>query len=213
MLESSAPRELEQGVYPQESANSVTPAMTILLTTAQSGGWESRIGHRSFTEQLQELLARQMDQAAKGTLQINEQKAQTVPCARKWKECPMKAEQRYIRSRYMKSMQTTLEVQASWETCSHSTLATQISRPVIGSEWIQHQGQPRDRTLITHGKGSTGNSSDVPDVGKMAASLQTAQVTAASMNTSRGIKVNDGDAIIQSLELRQGGSGGIGGVG
>ena len=100
-----------------------------------------------------------------------------------------------------------------WETCSHSTLATQTSRPVIGSEWIQHQGQPRDRTLMAHGKGSTGNSSDVPDMGKMAASPQTAQVTASSMNTSREIKVYDGDAIIQSLELRQGGSGGIGGVG
>ena len=113
----------------------------------------------------------------------------------------------------MESTQTTLEVQASWETCSHSTLATQTPRPVIGSEWIQHQGQPRDRTLMAHGKGITGNSSDVLDVRKMEASPQKVQATASFMNTSRGIKVYDGDVIIQSLELRQGGSGGIGGVG
>ena len=133
MLKSSALRELEQGVYPQESANSVTPAKTVLLTTPQSGGWESRIGLGSSTEQLQKLSARQMDQAAEGTLEINERKAQTVPCARKQMECPTKAEQRYNRLRYTESTQTTLEVQASWETCSHSTLATQTSRPVIGT--------------------------------------------------------------------------------
>ena len=51
------------------------------------------------------------------------------------------------------------------------------------------------------------------DVGKMAASPQKVQVTASLMNTSRGIKVYDGDDIIQSLELKQGASGGIGGVG
>ena len=87
----------------------------------------------------------------------------------------------------------------SWETGSHSTLATSTSRPVIGSEWIQHQGQPRDRTLMAHGKGSTGNSSDVLDVGKMATSPQKVQVAASLMNASRGIKVYDGDDIIQSL--------------
>ena len=102
-LENSAFRELEQEAYPQESANSVTPAMTVLLTTPQSGGWESRIGHGSSTEQLQELPARQMDQAVDGTLQINERMAQTAPCARKRKECPTKAEQRNIRSRYTES--------------------------------------------------------------------------------------------------------------
>ena len=95
----------------------------------------------------------------------------------------------------------------------YSTLATQISRPVIGSEWIQPQGQPRDRTLMAHGKGSTGSSSDVLDVGKMAASPQKVQVTASLMNTSQGIKVYDGDDAIQSLELKQGERGGIGGVG
>ena len=98
----------------------------------------------------------------------------------------------------------TLEVQASWETCSHSTLVNSTHRPVIVSEWIQHQGQPRDE------RGSTGNSNDVLDVGKMANSPQKVQVTASLMNTSRGIKVYDGDDIIQSLELKQGGRGGIG---
>jgi hypothetical protein len=154
-----------------------------------------------------------MNQADAGTMQINERKAQTDHSARKRKECPTKTEQRYNRSRYMESMQTMLEVQASWETCSHSTLVTQTSRPVIGSEWIQHQGQPRDRTLMAHGKGSTGSSSDVLDVGKMAASPQKVQVTASLMNTSQGIKVYDGDDTIQSLELKQGERGGIGGVG
>jgi hypothetical protein len=112
-LESSAFHEIEQRVYPQESASSVTTDMTVLLTTPQSGGWESRIGHGSSTEQLQELSARQMDKADDGTLQINERMAQTVPCARKRKECPTKAEQRSIRSRYTESTHTTLEVQAS----------------------------------------------------------------------------------------------------
>ena len=66
---------------------------------------------------------------------------------------------------------------------------------------------------MAHGKGSTGNSSDVLDVGKIAASPQKVQVTASLMNTSRGIKVYDGDDIIQSLELKQEERGEIGGVG
>jgi len=59
-------------------------------------------------------------------------------------------------------------------------------------------------------RGSTGYSSEVLDVGKMAASPQKVQVTASLMNTSRGVKGQDGDDIIQSLELKQGGRGGIG---
>ena len=31
---------------------------------------------------------------------------------------------------------------------------TSTPRPVIGSEWIQHQGQPRDRTLMARERGS-----------------------------------------------------------
>ena len=62
-------------------------------------------------------------------------------------------------------------------------------------------------------KGSTGYSSDVLDVGKMAASPLKVQVTASLMNTSREIKGYDEDDIIQRLELKQGGRGGIGGVG
>ena len=42
-----------------------------------------------------------------------------------------------------------------------------------------------DRTLMAHGKGSTGTSSDVPEVGKMAASPQKVQVTASFTNTPR----------------------------
>ena len=59
-------------------------------------------------------------------------------------------------------------------------------------------------------RGSTGYSSEVLEVGKMAASPQKVQVTASLMNTSRGVKGQDGDDIIQSLELKQGGRGGIG---
>ena len=58
-------------------------------------------------------------------------------------------------------------------------------------------------------RGSTGYSNEVLDVEKMAASPQKVQVTASLMNTSRGVKGQDGDDIIQSLELKQGGRGGI----
>ena len=47
----------------------------------------------------------------------------------------------------------------------------------------------------------------------MAVSLQKVQVTALLINTSRGIEAYDGDDVIQSLELKQGERGGIGGVG
>jgi hypothetical protein len=151
-LERPALREVEQGVYPQAFATSVTPAVTVLQTTPQFGGWVPRIGHESSTEQLQEQPARQMDQGDAGTMQINERKAETDHSARKRKECPTEAEQRYNRSRYTESTQTTLEVQALWEMCSHSTSVTQASRPVTESKWIQHQGQPRDRILMAHGK-------------------------------------------------------------
>ena len=59
-------------------------------------------------------------------------------------------------------------------------------------------------------RGSTGYSNEVLDVEKMAASPQKVQVTAALMNTSRGVKDYDGEDIIQSLEHKQGGRGGIG---
>jgi hypothetical protein len=66
---------------------------------------------------------------------------------------------------------------------------------------------------MAYGKGSTRSSSDVLDVVKMEASSQKVQVTAPLMNTSRGIKGYDGDDEIQSLKLKQGESGRIGGVG
>ena len=59
-------------------------------------------------------------------------------------------------------------------------------------------------------RGSTGYSNEVLDVEKMAASPQKVQVTASLMNTSRGVKGHEGDDIIQSLEHKQGGRGGIG---
>ena len=206
-------QEVEQGTYPQESSTRVTSAGAVSLTTPQSRGWATRIGHGSHTEHPQELPARQVDQVDACTTQIPERKAQIVHSARKRKECPTEEKQMYNQSRYTESTQTTLKVQASWEAYSHCTPATQASRPIMESERIQHQGQPRDRILLAHGKGSTGNSSDVPDVGKMAASLQKVQATAPFRNTSRGDKGHEGDETTQSLELKQGESGGISGVG
>ena len=81
------------------------------------------------------------------------------------------------------------------------------------SGWIQHQGQPRDRTLMARERGSTGYSTDVPDAGKMAASPPTVQTTASIMKTTnrgRGKKGEDGP---QRLQLKHGGSGGRGGIG
>ena len=46
-IESFVGQEVEQGLYPQEAATRVTPAMTDLLTTPQSGGQVPRIGHGS----------------------------------------------------------------------------------------------------------------------------------------------------------------------
>ena len=66
---------------------------------------------------------------------------------------------------------------------------------------------------MAHGKGSTGHSKNVLDMGKMAASLQKVPATASHMHTSEGDKGHEGDDTKQSLEFKQGGSGGIGGVG
>ena len=60
-LESFVGQEVEQGLYPQKAATGVTPAMTVLLTTPQSGAQVPRIGHGSYTEQPQELPASQRD--------------------------------------------------------------------------------------------------------------------------------------------------------
>jgi len=85
-IESLAGPEVEQGQYPQEAAMGVTPAMTDLLTTPQSGGQKPRIGHGSSTEQPQELPASPKDQADADVMQLNERRAQTAHSARNWKE-------------------------------------------------------------------------------------------------------------------------------
>ena len=61
-------------------------------------------------------------------------------------------------------------------------------------------------------RGSTGYSSDVTEAGQMAASLQKIPATASLMHTSRGVNGHEGADGTQSLELKQGESGGIGGV-
>ena len=62
-------------------------------------------------------------------------------------------------------------------------------------------------------RGSTGYSNDVPEAGQMAASLRKVPATASIMTTSRKAKENEGKDETQSLYHKQGGSGGIGGVG
>ena len=66
---------------------------------------------------------------------------------------------------------------------------------------------------MAHGKGSTRHSNVVPKMSKMAASLLKVPATAYHMHTSEGDQEYEGDVDIQSLGLKHGGSGGIGGVG
>ena len=165
-LERPILQEVEQGMYPQESATRVTSAGNASLPAPQSSGWATRSRHGSHTEKPQGLPVRQVDHVDACTTQTTERKAQTGHSARKRKECPTEQEQRYNQSRHMECMQTTLTVQASTEADSTSTTVYTLSRPIRESGWIQHQGQPRDRTLMAHGKGSTGYSSDVPEAGR-----------------------------------------------
>ena len=146
-----------------------------------------RIGHGSSTEQTQELPASQRDQADADVMQLNGRMAQTANSARKRKECPTAAEQHHNQSQHKESTQTTPEVQASWETYSQRTIVTQPHRSIQTSGSIQHQGQPRDRTLMARERGSTGYSTDVLDAGKMAASLRQVQTTVSTMTTFRRV--------------------------
>ena len=66
---------------------------------------------------------------------------------------------------------------------------------------------------MAYGKGSTGNLSDVPDMEEMAASPEKVPATASLITTSREITGDKGANEPQSLQLKQGESGGIGGVG
>ena len=165
------------------------------------------------TEKPQELPASQRDQADADTMQLNERTAETAHSAWKRKESPTATKQCHNRSRHTESTQATSMVQASWEMCSQRTIVNQPHRPVMTSGWIQHQGQPRDRTSMARERGSTGYSTDVPEEGKMAASPPTVQTTASIMKTTkrgRGKKGEDGP---QRLPLKHGGSGGRGGIG
>ena len=66
---------------------------------------------------------------------------------------------------------------------------------------------------MAHGKGSTGNFSDVPDTEEMVAPSEKVPAKASLLTTSRGIMGDKGTNESQSLQLKQIGSGGIGGVG
>ena len=204
---------VEQGWYPLESSTRVTSAGNVLLPASQSSGRATRTRHGSYTEKPQERPARQADQADACTTQTPERTAQTGRSARKRKECPTEEEQRYNRSRHMECTQTTLTVQASTEADSTSTTVYTLPRPIWESRWLQHQGQPRDRTLMARERGSTGYSSDVTEAGQMAASLRKIPATASLMTTSREAKENEEKDESQSMYHKQRGSGGIGGVG
>ena len=110
-------------------------------------------------------------------------------------------------------MQTSLAVHASLEADSTNATVNTLSRPIWESGWIQHQGQPRDRTLMARERGSTRLSIDVTEAGQMAASLRKIPATASIMTTSREAKENEEKDESQSLYHKQGGSGEIGGVG
>ena len=62
-------------------------------------------------------------------------------------------------------------------------------------------------------RGSTGYSPDVLEKGKMATTLQPVQTTASIMTTLRRVKAKKGGDGPQRLQLKPGGSGGIGGIG
>ena len=150
------------------------------------------------------------------TTQTRERTAQTGHSARKRKECPTEEGQRYNRLRHMEGTQTTLKVQASLADSTRTTVHT-LSRPIWESGWLQHQGQPRDRTLMARERGSTGYSSGVTEAGRMAASLRKILATASLTTTLREVIRNENENEerdeSQRLSHKQGGSGGIGGVG
>ena len=62
-------------------------------------------------------------------------------------------------------------------------------------------------------RGSTGYSTDVLDAGKMAAARQKVTTTASPMKTSKRVKEKKGEDGPQRLQLKPGGSSGIGGIG
>ena len=62
-------------------------------------------------------------------------------------------------------------------------------------------------------RGSTGYSTDVPAAGKMADSPPKVQATASTMKTAKRVKGKQEADGPQRLQLKQEGSGGIGGVG
>jgi hypothetical protein len=66
---------------------------------------------------------------------------------------------------------------------------------------------------MTHGKGSTGHLSDVPNMEEMAASPEKVPAKASLITTSRGIMGDKGKNESQKLQFKQRGSGGYGGVG
>ena len=147
------------------------------------------------------------------TLSATEREARSSHTVRKRKECPTIEDNTHTRSRLKLSKSAVTKVQALSRTNS-SCINVNQTLPVMESARIQHQGQvqPR-RTLMAHGKVSTGNLSDVPDIEEMAASPEKVLAEASPITSSRGIMGDKGKNESQNLQLKQGGSGGIGGVG
>ena len=147
------------------------------------------------------------------TLLETEREARASHSVRKRKERPTTEANTHIRSRLKLSTPAATKVLAR---SGMNSLCIHVNQtlPVTKSARIQHLGQvqPR-RTLMAHGKGSTGNFGDVPNTEEMAASSEKVPAKASLLTTSRKIRGEKRKNESQSLQLKQKGSGGIGGVG
>jgi len=211
--ERSSGSQVGTRVYPLESVVYVTAAGKAQLTTSQSREWEPRTEYGVQIEESTEQPALPMEVSVEHTLLETEREARSSHNGRKRKEHPTTEENTHNRSRLKLSIPaaTTVQVQSGM-----NSLCTHVNQtlPVTDSERIQHRGQvqPR-RPLMAHGKGGTGNSSDVPDTEEMAASSEKVPAKTSLPTTSRGIKGNTGKNGSQSLQLKHEGSDDIGGVG
>ena len=211
--ERSSGSQVGTRVYPLESVVYVTAAGKAQLTTSQSREWEPRTEYGVQIEESTEQPALPMEVSVEHTLLETEREARSSHNGRKRKEHPTTEENTHNRSRLKLSIPaaTTVQVQSGM-----NSLCTHVNQtlPVTDSERIQHRGrvQPR-RPLMAHGKGGTGNSSDVPDTEEMAASSEKVPAKTSLPTTPRGIKGNTGKNGSQSLQLKHEGSDDIGGVG
>ena len=177
-------------MYPLESVACVTSAGKAQLATLQSSVWEARTEYGVQIEESTEQPALPMEVSGVHTLLETERETRSNHNVRKRKERPTTEEDTHIRSRLKLSIPAATMVQAQSDMSSLCTHVTQIL-PVTDSARIQHRGQvqPR-RPLMAHGKGSTGNFSDVPDTEEMAAFLEKVPAKTSLPTISRGKNVS-----------------------